>query len=103
MTTEEISSWAQAHPYLTAALVAYVLLSAFANARLSEETAARYPRLASAWIVAQKWGLVARGVIKPLVGIFLPPAAKEVVSQIFPPSMAPPPPTPRNTEEEHPS
>ena len=75
---------AKAHPYLTASTLLYLGLVALGNVKLSQETAVKWPRFASLWVVAQKTGLVLRGVLKPLIGIALPSAAKEVIEQVFP-------------------
>ena len=75
---------AKAHPYLTAATLLYLGLVALGNVKLSQETAAAWPRFASLWVVAQKTGLVLRGVLRPLIGIALPSAARQVVEEIWP-------------------
>jgi hypothetical protein len=75
---------AKAHPYLTAATLIYLGLVALGNVQLSQETAVQWPRFASAWVVAQKTGVVLRGVLKPIIGIALPSAAKQVVEQVWP-------------------
>lgn len=95
MTPEEITSWITAHPYATAGIVLYALLSAFGNLTMPESVAAANPRLASAWVVAQKVGAIGRGLLKPLVGLVLPSAAREVVSQVYPLAFGPPTPRPQ--------
>jgi len=75
---------AKAHPYLTAGTVAYLVLVVIGNVQISPETAVQWPRFASLWVVAQKTGFVLRGVLRPLIGIALPSAAKEVIEQVFP-------------------
>jgi hypothetical protein len=75
---------AKAHPYLTAATLLYLALVALGNVKLEEETAVKWPRFASLWVVAQKTGLVLRGLLKPLLGIALPSAARQVVEQLWP-------------------
>lgn len=102
MTASEVFAWIQAHPWTTAAVATYLLLCVLGNAKLDESIAVAYPRLASAWVVGQKIGAVGRGLLKPVVGMVLPSAAKDVVSQLFPGAFAGPA-TPRNTGEEHPS
>ena len=77
-------SVAKAHPYLTAATLIYLGLVALGNVQLSQETAVQWPRFASAWVVAQKTGLVLRGIMKPIIGIALPSAARQVVEQVWP-------------------
>ncbi len=76
--------WAKQHPWISGALALYLLLCALGNKQISQETAERWPRFAALWIVAQKVALVGRGLLKPLLGIVLPSAAREVVEQIFP-------------------
>ena len=95
-TLTELFLWAQSHPWYAAALGLYLLLTLLGNVRLDEATATRYPRLAAAWVVAQKVGAVGRGVLKPIVGLVVPSAAKEVVSQLYPGTFSGPPTTPRN-------
>lgn len=75
---------AKAHPYLTAATLIYLGLVALGNVQISPETAVQWPRFASLWVVAQKTGLVLRGVLRPLIGIALPSAARQVVEEIWP-------------------
>lgn len=85
---------ARQHPWVTGAAVLYLLLCALANKQLSQETAVKWPKFASLWVIAQKVGAVGRGLLKPILGLVLPSAAKEVVEQVFPgaftPSQRPP-------------
>lgn len=76
--------WAKQHPWIAAAVALYLLLTALANKKLSEETARAWPRFASLWVVSQKVALVGRGLLKPFLGIVIPRAAQDVVEQVFP-------------------
>lgn len=87
MTQDDLDlylSVAKAHPYLSAATALYLALVLIGNYNLSPETAVKWPRIAMIWVVAQKTGLVLRGILKPLLGIALPGAAKQVIEQIWP-------------------
>lgn len=86
--------WAAAHPQASTflgllALVVVVALTCLAQLTLTPEQAHANPRLASAVVLAQKLAPVLRGIFKPLLGIFLPKVAVEVVSAMFPPGAAP--------------
>jgi hypothetical protein len=97
MTPEEITSWITAHPYATAGIVLYLALTAFGNLTMPEAVAVANPRLASAWVVAQRIGALCRGLLKPVVGLVIPSVARDVVSQIYPTAFGPP--TPRAHQE----
>lgn len=87
MTQEDLAlyiSVAKAHPILTALLALFLVLTALGNVQISQETAVKWPRFASFWVVAQKGGLVVRNILKPILGILLPKVAREVVEQVWP-------------------
>jgi len=94
MSPEELTAWILAHPYATAGIVLYALLCALGNITMPESVAAANPRLASAWVVAQKVGAIGRGLLKPLVGLVIPSAARQVVISIYPNAFGPPTPRP---------
>lgn len=85
---------AREHPYLTALVLLHLALSALGNVHIPEATARAWPRLAMAWVLGQKVGAVARGVTKPLLGLVLPSAAKDVLETLYPGAVnsSPPPP-----------
>lgn len=64
-------------------VVVAVLLTALANLTLPVDVALANPRLASAVVFARKVAPVLRGALKPLLGIFLPKVAAEVVSEML--------------------
>ena len=85
---------ARQHPYLAALVVVHLALSALGNLHLTEATARAWPRLAMAVLLGQCVGLVVRGVTKPLLGLVLPSAAKDVLEQLYPGAVNSVPPTP---------
>lgn len=60
-----------------------VVLTALANLDLPADLARANPRLASALVFARKVAPVLRGALKPLLGIFAPKIAAQVVSELF--------------------
>lgn len=85
---------AREHPYITALVLLHLALSALGNVHLPEATARAWPRLTMAVLLGQRGGLVVRGITKPLLGLVLPSAAKDVLETLYPGAVnsSPPPP-----------
>lgn len=91
------AAWALLQGLFWLLVVLAVVLTALANLDLPADLARANPRLASALVFARKVAPVLRGALKPLLGIFAPKIAAQVVSELF--EAAPTPAAPTTSEK----